>query len=74
MDPKLIQIWCYQQRHGQKIDGKMYERMAKFTRELEFVKIPNENYNKYKLTEIMNSISEFNSRHKRIDHLGSIII
>lgn len=48
--------------------------MAKFTRELEFVKIPNENYNKYKVTEIMNSVSEFNSRRKRIDHLESIII
>lgn len=45
MDSKLIFIWYYQQGHGQKIDGKMYEQKAKFTRELDFVKIPNENYN-----------------------------
>lgn len=35
--------------------------MAKLTREIEFIKFSNENYDKYKLTEIMNSIREYNS-------------
>lgn len=50
--------------------------MAKLTREIEFIKISNENYDKYKLTEIMNSISKYNCRLniKRINTLGSVII
>ena len=50
--------------------------MTKLTREIEFIKISNGNYDKYKLTEIMNSISKYNSRLniKRINTLGSVII